>query len=180
MTEYLQTSLGPLQMPMATAIEKQPETPPALDVVPLLFTSDQSWTIDRAQYAQMVETKKFALPAETQVQKLALGMAIGPKAGVQLVGDAQQALPKIVIFGDSDFLTDAQAGSAQLTLAYMAVTWLTGDADVGIVAPADEKSQPIDLENKQSMIISICSVVVIPFFIFFSGLAYTTIRRRKR
>jgi hypothetical protein len=174
-TEPLQGVLGGLPMPLASPVSKTKDVPPDMDIRPLLSTSDQAWAIGLADYAEIVSSKKISVPSSAQWQKLMLAMAAAPKPGA-----AADTLPRIVAVGDSDFITDSQLGQAQATLAYRMVTWLTGQNDQIAIPPPALKSAPIVLDPRQWMLISIFSVVVAPFAVFFAGVAYTTIRRRRR
>lgn len=174
-TEPLQGTLGALPMPLAASVSKTKDASPEMDIRPLLSTTDQAWAIGLADYAEIVRSQKISVPSSAQWQKLMLAMAAGPKTGA-----GAGTLPRIVAVGDSDFVTDAQLGTPQATLAYRMVTWLTGQNDQIAIPPAALKTAPLVLDPRQWMLISIFSVVVAPFAVFFAGVAYTTIRRRTR
>jgi hypothetical protein len=116
------------------------------------------------------------------MRKHLVAMAAGPEKQEKsdLTGQNAPRLPRIVFFGDSDFLTNSQLATPQMTLGYRAVTWLTGEEDLFNLKPPKMENQPITLERKQRTLLSMFSVVILPFSIFFGGLAYTTLRRRKR
>jgi ABC-type uncharacterized transport system involved in gliding motility auxiliary subunit len=179
-TEHLE---GAIQLPLekvCTATQAE-QTPPGLKFWPLLQSSEKSWTVNLLDF-QSDRNKSLAPPAEKDMSKRVVAMAVGPekKQDSELTGQSAPRLPRIVFFGDSDFLTNAQLATPQMTLGYQAVTWLTQQEDLFNLKAPTLESQPISLERKQHTLLSMFSVVILPFSIFFGGLAYTTLRRRKR
>jgi len=161
-------------------VTKAEKTPEGMRYAALIQSSEKSATLDMDAYLPMLRAKKLQLPPTGSWQKHPLATAAD---GRSLPGEprrSERLLPRIAVFGDSDFLTDAQLGPMQATLGYFTFNWLAGESDmVQLPAPPTEVT-PIILGPNQRNFISILTVVVLPFAVFFGGLAYTTIRRRKR
>ncbi len=180
-TENLQGAVGQLPLEKVCTVSQIEQAATGLKYWPLLQSTEKSWTITLRDF-QFDRNKSLASHPESQMSKRVVAMAAGPekKPESELTGQNEPRLPRIVFFGDSDFLTNSQLSTPQMTLGYRAVTWLTGQDDLfNLKAPTTE-NQPISLERKQRTLLSMFSVVILPFSIFFGGLAYTTLRRRKR
>ncbi|HPS02067.1 MAG TPA: Gldg family protein [Candidatus Sumerlaeota bacterium] len=180
-TENLQGTVGQLPLEKVCTATQAEQTPPGLKFWPLLQSTEKSWIVSLRDF-QYDRNKSLAPPPEKEMSKRVVAMAVGPekKQESELTGQSGPRLPRIVFFGDSDFLTNAQLAIPQMTLGYRAVTWLTQQEDLFNLKPPTLESQPISLERKQHTLLSMFSVVILPFSIFFGGLAYTTLRRRKR
>ncbi|MFW6303669.1 MAG: Gldg family protein [Candidatus Sumerlaeota bacterium] len=173
-TEGLQAELPALPMQIVSALEVREEVSPDLNITPLLLTSPASRLLSYNDYADMIRRGSKQLPPATERRRYAAAMALGPKPG-----SGPSSLPRMAVFGDSDFLTNAQLDTSQLTVAYRAISWLT-DQDIIRVSRPLAKETPLVLSREERMFIALSAVVAIPFAVFFGGLAYTTIRRRKR
>jgi ABC-type uncharacterized transport system involved in gliding motility auxiliary subunit len=181
-TENLQGAIGSLPLEKVCTVSQIEQAPAGMKYWPLLQSSKRSWTVTLRDF-QFDRNRSLAAPPEDRMQKRAVAMAAGPeekKPESELTGQNAPRLPRIVFFGDSDFLTNSQLSTPEMTLGYRAVTWLTGQEDLFNLKPPATENQPITLERKQHTLLSMFSVVILPFSIFFGGLAYTTLRRRKR
>jgi len=173
----------PLPLTLCCAVEKRADAPADLAVSELLFSSEQSWTVSLGAYEQAaMQGGNVSIPPRTQWRKHALAAAAEVKAPA---GDSARAAeskprPRIVVVGDSDFLANTQLGGMQAQLGYSIVTWLTGKTGNIETLPQDAAVTHVVLNTRQRNLVLILSVVVLPFAVFFGGLAYTTVRRRRR
>jgi len=85
---------------------------------------------------------------------------------------------RMVVFGDSDFLSDKYINfSGNKDFILNSIAWL-GEENVLIsIREKKEESQPLSLSAKQGRILFYGSVVIIPFLILFSG-GYIYLRRK--
>ncbi len=163
----------PLKIVAPIDIRKEPAPPPQFLIAPLLSTTPNSQLLKFNEYTTMVRAKE--LPPATEKRRYNAAVAIGPRSGVKNA----QSLPRMVIFGDSDFLTNSQLGQTQLTLAVRSVSWMTDKDLIAIAQPIAAKDTLL-LTRKEQMLLGMTTVVILPFAVFFGGLVYTTLRRRKR
>ena len=171
-TENLKGTMEDMQISLACPITKNEKTPQDVSVDILVQTSPKSWNISLEEYERVSKSGEITPPAGDRWAPQPIVVAVGPKD--------KRPWPRMVVFGDSDLISDAQLATPQLTLAYFSVNWLTRQGNL-IQVPAQSIEQtPLVLSIQQRNLVSILSVVVIPFTIFFGGLAYTTMRRRKR
>ena len=88
--------------------------------------------------------------------------------------------PRLVVFGDSDFLTNIQLGQLGASLGYFAVSWLSGQSDLIDVPARMVDLTPMILEPAQRRWILLVSVVLLPLAFLVGGVGYTTVRRLRR
>ncbi len=174
-TQGIKANLPAMPMVITTAIDirKEPPPPPQFLIAPLMNTTPNSQLMSLNEYNMMMQTEQ--LPPATEKRRYNTAVAISPKQGVKNA----QSLPRMVIFGDSDFLTNNQLGQTQLTLAMRSVSWMT-DKELIPITPPSNKEETLILSRKQQMLLAMTTVVILPFAVFFGGLVYTTLRRRKR
>lgn len=184
-TENLQGAGEDMPMTVVGPVEKAEDAPEDMKLAALIQTSAKSSLLEMEQYVRMLREKKLRLPPASEWRKIPLAATAEPKRSLtQHAGAArprpQRPRPRIAVFGDADFLTDAQLGPMQTTLGYFTVNWLVGETDL-VELPAPQTTiTPLILGPHQRNLVAIATVVVLPFTVFFGGLAYTTIRRRKR
>ena len=177
-TENMQGLNENMPVPIACAVVPREDAPRNLAITPLMHTSKNTWEMSLNEFLEAARNKKIRVTSGRGLRDYPLAVAVSPKVGTTPAG--AKAGPRLVIVGDSDLLTDAQQGNAQATFGYFAITWLTHQDDLISIPPRLIDDTPMILKPRQQNLIAILSVVVIPFSIFFGGLAYTTIRRRNR
>lgn len=90
-----------------------------------------------------------------------------------------QQLMKAVVFGDSDFVSNAYiTAGGNANLFSNAATWLLGEGALTTVAPAKRPFIPMFVTEGQSGIVRMISAVGVPACIFFAG-AFVWYRRRR-
>ncbi|MFP4379565.1 MAG: GldG family protein [Candidatus Sumerlaeia bacterium] len=174
-TQSLQGMGESLPLVVAAGVFKLPDAPESIERVELLYSSDRSWLIDYPAYTQVARDRSIK-PSDQQ-SVLPLGIAVEPTSQQAA---AMEKAPRMVILGDSDFLTDPQLGQVQLSLGYLMVSWLAEQEDVMDIPPRDIEQQPLILNPRQRDIIAVLCVVVAPVVLLFGGLTYTNLRRRRR
>jgi ABC-type uncharacterized transport system involved in gliding motility auxiliary subunit len=174
LTESLQGLGESLPLTATAAVFQIPEAPSVFQYTDLLFTSERAWMIDFAAYMQAARDRSVT-PGE-RMSALPLGIAMEPAAGL----GSSAPLPRMVVLGDSDFLTDPQLGQVQINLGYMVMNWLTRSDDVLDIPPREVETTPLTLTPRQRNAVAILCVVIVPVSILLGGLGHTAIRRRKR
>lgn len=142
----------------------------ALEKTALFQTSDQSWSIDLASWLQVARQGKMTSPPRDRWSTQALAVALK---------SPDEKGPRLVVMGDSDFLSNARLNELGTLLGYFAVQWLSGDQGLLELPPLETRPEPLVLTARQRNLIAIPAVILLPFGVFFGGLAYTTWRRRQ-
>lgn len=172
-TEKVQARANDLPLSESTTIERHEDLERrGLRAKDLILSSEKSWTLTPAEFESVAQSGKMTLAPADSWKPRAVAVAAEPAPG--------RPGPRIVLFGDADFLTNAQLGDIQALLGYFSITWLTGKTDLIELPPRAIEETPLLLNPRQRNWISILCVVLIPFAIFFGGLGATTLRRRKR
>jgi ABC-type uncharacterized transport system involved in gliding motility auxiliary subunit len=88
---------------------------------------------------------------------------------------------RLVVFGDSDFITDRGVAQEQgnLSLASNAITWLTEDEDLIAIQPRTPGSKPLRLTEAQGTFVFLFSIWRFPAFILVAGLVIWWYRRSR-
>lgn len=178
-TEKLHGSGRQLPLYLATVVRARKEKPPDLSVSEILFSSGESWAVSVAAFQEIAKSGKMAPPPKEQWAEQPLAAAVKSALEEADRPGATRRRPRIVVIGDSDFLTNPQLGEIQEVLGYFAINWLTRQSDLIEIPPHDPEVTHMTLNPRQSVLVGILAIVAIPFTIFFGGLAYTTIRRRR-
>jgi ABC-type uncharacterized transport system involved in gliding motility auxiliary subunit len=82
----------------------------------------------------------------------------------------EEKTTQVVLFGDSDFASDAyvtQAGNWSLLLN--TVNWLTGEADLVAIPPRPSSGSPVILSRKQAGLVSWLPILVLPLLVMVAG-----------
>ena len=158
--------------------------PEGLQGVDLIESSPQSWAGD---LTQIVASNKISPPEDkTQIKPQVMGMAISKSAPPRMPmmpNQPEQAKggPRIVVFGTSEliqdsFLTVQQAG---VELMLNTINWLNEQEDQIAAPPRQIEGTPIVLNRSQLSLIFFFAVVVLPAALFFGGVSYSMLRRKK-
>jgi ABC-type uncharacterized transport system involved in gliding motility auxiliary subunit len=94
--------------------------------------------------------------------------------------EISQRSQRIVVIGDSDFLSDAYIGAgANLNLGLNIFNWLIGDDDlISVEMPANADTK-LELNNQQMMIIGFGFLLIIPIALLATGFRIWYLRRNK-
>lgn len=179
-TENL-TALGEaLSMTAACAVRPTANPPQDMLFMELILSSEKSWEISLPQYQQIAREKKITLPPNSSFTKFPLAAALQPKAPVPGAPGQGLPRPRMVLAGDSDFLTNTQLGLVQKSFGLFSVLWLSRQSDLIDIPVKNVESTPLVLSPRERNLVFAFSVILLPMAVFFGGLAYTTIRRRTR
>jgi ABC-type uncharacterized transport system involved in gliding motility auxiliary subunit len=108
-----------------------------------------------------------------------LGAAVSASApGAKPAENGKTAESRLVVFGDSDFVSNSAIGiSGNGNLFMNAVNWLTQQENLIAIRPKDPSDQRLTMTENQQMRVLILSLLLIPGVIFGSGV-YAWWRRR--
>lgn len=176
-TKHLRGMGEQLPMTYATSVRLVDRNREDKNTMELLYSSEQCLELSLGAFVRFMERLRegeVSKPADYDWQPLSLAVAAEPPAA------SGGRPPRLVVVGDSDFISNAQLGDLQLVLAHSALTWLVRQSNAVEIPPRNVESTPLILTRPQRNFISIFSVVIIPFSVFFGGLTYTTLRRRRR
>lgn len=179
-TENMQGLNERMAMALACPVEPGGYNPMQLSVTPLIRTSDRAWTVPFDTFVSLVadKTKKLQVQSGEQWRSYALGVAASAKAETPSSKGAKG--PRLAVYGDADFLSDAQLGNIEATLGYYTISWLSHQDDLLDIPARLVDATPMVISAQQQNLVALFCVAVLPFTILFGGLTYTTIRRRRR
>lgn len=118
-------------------------------------------------------------PADDRTGPFPVGVALTAPATDPLTPEDAQT--RIVVFGDSDFITDRGVGQEQgnLTLGLNAVNWLAEDQSLIAIQPREPGYKPLRLTRAQSTFIFLFSVWRFPAFVLVIGMLIWWYRRSR-
>lgn len=158
------------------------EATQGLKVTELIKTSDQSWT---EELAKVLAQSRLAPPAKDDLKPQPLAVAVSKAAPPSQPGQPPQPEPeggmRLVAFGSSELIQDAFLSNNQMAVELMlnTINWLTQQEDMIAVPPRQLKGTPIVLDDAQLRVIFLFSVILIPALLFFGGVSYSMLRRRR-
>jgi ABC-type uncharacterized transport system involved in gliding motility auxiliary subunit len=138
-----------------------------------VFDSSSGWTAQT--FIQSLE-RSWSEVGDLADVKLAYeqqnGDTQGPlNIGISLERKSENGIQRIVVVGDSDFITNAYLGNgANLTLGVNIVNWLAQDERLISIIPRAAPDQRLELNNKSIMVIAILLFIVIPVLLIATGL----------
>jgi ABC-type uncharacterized transport system involved in gliding motility auxiliary subunit len=157
--------------------------PPEMQAVELIKSSPDSWTED---LATVVAKVKIAPPEKSQWRAVPMGIAVGQGPPPQIPGmPMPQAKPgpsaRLAVFGSSELMQDHFMAASQTAVELMlnTVNWLTEREDMIAVPPREIQGTPIMLDGAQLRVIFVLAVVLVPGALFFGGISYSLLRRRR-
>lgn len=94
-------------------------------------------------------------------------------------GDAPKPETRIVVFGDSDFASNAYAGGAlgNVNLFANAISWLAQQENLIAIRPTEASDRRVTMTPQQQTLAAIGSIFVLPGLVFAAGI-FTWWRRR--
>jgi len=111
-----------------------------------------------------------------QAGKLTLAIAVTAPRASQAVGMAE---PRLVVFGDSDWLTNSALGrQGNRDLALRVVAWLAGEEEAHIVASGDRENRRITMTEKMRTTMYLVNLLFLPLIPFVAGVIHL-LRSRK-
>ncbi len=171
--------------PLARSVSAGDNAPAGVKVEPLAFTGQDAWA---ETDLQRLNAEGKAAPDEGQDQfgpvSLAVVGTVAP-AGVRdnsgQSADIPQGEGKFIVFGDSDFATNAYLnlqGNSDLFLN--SLSWLAEESDLVAIRAKDTESKPLLLSATQARLVFWLPVVVLPLFVLAFGLFILVRHRREQ
>lgn len=152
-------------LPVARSVTVSEPLPPGVEVKPLAYTSSSSW-------------------AETDLDNLAKGDAFldpakdmrGP-VPIACIATIQKA--KIVVFGDSDFVTNVNVNvSGNRDLMLNTIAWLSGEHALVSIRDRKRPDTPLVLRAKDRQLLFWLPTIYIPAGVLFAGIWLNWTRKR--
>jgi ABC-type uncharacterized transport system involved in gliding motility auxiliary subunit len=154
----------------------------------LLRTGPGSYTVDKID----VKDNQVVIDPETKNDgPIPLGAAVTVSLDTYLAKNGKAGAPaqpakkgegkeaRIVVFGDTDFASDAFIGQqGNANLAFNSVNWLSGEKALVSIRPKRRVGDPLVLAGGQGNFVRLLTVWLIPLFIILLGAA-TYVRRRQ-
>lgn len=127
---------------------------------PLVMTSDENWLEKHGNRTREADEADHPLT-------------------IAAIVSHPNKLMKVVIFGDSDFVSNTYLGVAgNANLFLNTVSWLCGEGSLISVAPVKTEFVPMIISDRQSRLIALLAPVGVPLFIFAAGAVIWFKRRR--
>lgn len=153
---------------------------------PIVETSRQSWAeSDLASLTSDTGVTMDEASGDT-TGPIRLGVAVSapaegtdaPAEGEQETGDALVPETRIVVFGDSDFPSNAYGGvPGNLNLFANAISWLAQQENLIAIRPTEAEDRRVTMTPNQQWWAMATSVFLLPAFVFGAGI-FTWWRRR--
>jgi hypothetical protein len=132
----------------------------------------------------VLATKQVTTPDEAQMGQQSLGVAVAPVEPPELPNlprPKSNPGPRIVVYGSGALIQDAYLQRRELPVVLMlnTINWLAEREDLIAVPSRQLEGTPIVLDRAQMRVIFAIAVVLIPGGLFFGGISYTLMRRRR-
>ena len=153
---------------------------------PIVETSQRSWA--ESDLSSLSGDKGVAMEADKgdKAGPIAIGAAVSVASQAPAAADATtkpaEDAPKpetrLVVFGDSDFATNAYGGIAgNPNLFANAVNWLAQQENLIAIRPKQASDRRVTMTARQQTMVFLASIFVMPALVFGAGV-YTWWRRR--
>lgn len=168
----LPRSIMPLAVEDGVVAEDRPS------VVPLFFTSDKSWSETQVEES----TAKFDVGTGDFLgndpnRPISLGVAV-ERGATQTMLDVQIKPSRLVVFGDSDFVSNGSMVGGNEDLFMSALNWLLEREELMAIAPKPIEEVKLSLSRKQLSRLFWINIAGIPAVAMVMGLLVWA-RRRK-
>ncbi|MEI6892207.1 MAG: GldG family protein [Pontiella sp.] len=147
-------------------------------VVPLFFTSDKSWSeMQVEEPTAKYDPDKGDFMGDDPNRPISLGVAV-ERGASQTVLDVQIRSSRMVVFGDSDFVSNGSMVGGNSDLFMSALNWLLDREELMAIAPKPIEDVKLSLSRKQLRRLFWINVTGIPAVAMLMGLVVWS-RRRK-
>lgn len=145
--------------PVARSVQPATEETLGFEVTPLAFTSSGSWAEGDLK---SLEQGEAAFHASTDLS--------GPIVVAVAVAASDESKGRMVVLGDSDFLSNAYLDlSGNRDFGFNVINWLTKDDRRVVIKPRFAEFKPLYLTSRQQTFIFIFSLMLLPGFFFVVG-----------
>lgn len=161
--------------PMARGISPltSEETVNHWQLTALFNTSEKSW----GESGGLTEEMVFDSSAGDVAGPITIAVAL---QRITQNPSAHHASQRIVVMGDSDFLSDSYIGAgANLKLGLNIFNWLIGDDDLVSVEVQPSPDTKLELSDTQLIIIAFGFLIIIPLLLLFTGFRIWRQRKNK-
>jgi ABC-type uncharacterized transport system involved in gliding motility auxiliary subunit len=142
----------------------------------IVQTSDEGW--GEADLAMLLRGEPVALDDADNPGPAAVGVAVEDVAPAPGVEDAEEIGYRLVVFGDSDFMTDVDISNAgNAILAANAFNWLTAREDLVGIPPRDVEQVSLFLTQQQMRNLLLLVLIAMPGAAILAGIL---VWRRRR
>ena len=151
----------------------------------IVETSRQSWA--EANLASLSGEAGVSMDESTgdKVGPVQLGVAVSSTAepaaanpSTPATGEALKPETRVVVFGDSDFPSNAYAGvPGNMNFFANAISWLAQQENLIAIRPTEAQDRRVTMTARQQTGVFWASIVVMPALVFLAGI-YTWWRRR--
>ena len=177
----LDTQRFPLNNP-SRVLTVDEDRHPQWVVTTLATSSPESWT-EEIRYIIDSSDSRTPLQRPTEVGPLPIALAIRKMSPPILPGQPPipDDGPRIVVFGNSDFIRDGFMAAWQPALEMMlsTINWLTEREDMIHIPPKQTEGTPIIITPAVSRVIFMIVVVLLPGSFLLGGVGYTLVRGRR-
>jgi len=164
----LPRSIEPLtEQGPGTSMEDRPS------VIPLFYTSDKSWSETQVEES----TAQFNENTGDKRGPFSLGVAV-ERGATQEVLDVQIKPSKMVVFGDSDFVSNGSMVGGNEDLFMSALNWLLDREELIAIAPKPVEEVRLGLSRRQLRGLFWINVAGIPAIAMVLGLLAGLMRRK--
>lgn len=170
--------------PLALSLDLASPPPAGVELQALARTTPLSW--GEMNYEKEAPTGKLKLNPEDRPGPLVLAAVAtkkGEAGGVQAASNPQGKTSgpetKVVVFGDSDFASNAYfSGTSDGELFLNVVNWLAGQEDLVAIGPKAQSGSRVNLSQRQVTLIGATCVIAIPGSVLIAGVILWARRKR--
>jgi ABC-type uncharacterized transport system involved in gliding motility auxiliary subunit len=179
-THPINENFGTLTIyPLARTVEPMTGGPPGRTPQTIVQTSGGSWA--ESNLASLTTGVQMD-PASDKPGPLSVGVAVSAGAdsggAAPAAGDAPKPETRVVVFGDSDFGTNAYAGvPGNPNFFANAVNWLAQQESLIAIRPKEAGDRRVTMTPRQQTAAFLTSILLLPAVVFGVGI-YTWWRRR--
>ncbi len=166
------------QLSLARPVETTRVKDNKIEAVELIRTSDRSFAFP---LEKLLAGERATAPADSDLKAEPIGVAVAMAEPPQIPG---RSIPKpksyrLLVYGSNDLVTGALIRPQGRELMLNSMGWLTEREDAMNLQPKQMAGTPIILTDAQAKVMFVFAVILIPGALFFGGVSYSLMRRRK-
>jgi len=152
--------------PEVRSVTPKPKPAPGCEVTPLVRTSPQSWgeTNLRSEKARFDEGKDLKGP-------VTIGVVVTKGVeGERSSSSGKEIKARLVVFGDSDFASNAYYGlSGNGDLFMNSLSWLAEEEDLISIRPKTAEDRRVNMTGQQARMVFYFSLIILPLLVLGAG-----------